>query len=833
MSVGYCSTEATTHRRQPKIEVKCLNRQLIAPLLLVLLHQCTFSSAFSQQHVTCRRRLSPLFARGRNSKAPPKMPNIPAFSSESSRAGDAPTTSTMVVLDVENIRGANAFRISHESLLTRIRLWREERLSKGRQSSLEPMIWVSDHGMFPSVHHFTSSPTDGGLNYNGVTVKMPNNFGMTFAGLRTADDVIVDLVQLRCGDASVHPDDMSRNTTIVITADAKLISRCQIARRESSSLSDVIFVEPASLLQQLEVFKLNTHEEEGLFGESYQRSRSVHRAIVGDEGKRIDGKTNTMTSFKDSSIAMQQHARFQARFQNRGESNTTSPTNGLNNAEETADSSDTDGEETIEEEGKSDYTAAMAAKLKTEQIRRQMLLSDAFYLARPSKMRGRKSASTMAAIHAKYKDRNISKAQQNRLYKRRFGRQRNEEMAKAATTRKELATKLQLHIEGLAESSDEEDSDAKSARGESDYLLQTLLRWFEEEREADRADVNSPYDDLDGLPMHVSSCQDEAGNLESDGSWNPLGSVVRAPLRDSSEETKLAPLRLVVISDTHGFEGALSKFDENNQHGSHYLLPQADLLIHCGDFAASGSRKNQRTAARRLDEWLARQTHIPEKLVIKGNHDPDSPPRIIFPRSKALYVRSSSMLTVNGVTFALEPYARRMSLRSIRKQLSPAESPLPFCDVLVTHEPPKGILDLTYHGFTAGSSFLRNLVDNAKDKPRLWLCGHIHEGRGILTKTFSAKAEVEHDDSMSTIVINAANANSGKANRLVSGAVVIDVERSHVDELQTARSTIQLRQTEEDEVDAENMAGMENMTEYVVRPGVRRRKGIPRRQLLK
>ena len=86
---------------------------------------------------------------------------------------------------------------------------------------------------------------------------------------------------------------------------------------------------------------------------------------------------------------------------------------------------------------------------------------------------------------------------------------------------------------------------------------------------------------------------------------------------------------------------------------------------------------------------------------------------------------------------------------------------------------------------------------------------------------------------MSTIVINAANANSGKANRLVSGAVVIDVERSHVDELQTARSTIQLRQTEEDEIDAENMAGMENMTEYVVRPGVRRRKGIPRRQLLK
>ena len=252
-----------------------------------------------------------------------------------------------------------------------------------------------------------------------------------------------------------------------------------------------------------------------------------------------------------------------------------------------------------------------------------------------------------------------------------------------------------------------------------------------------------------------------------------------------------------------------------------------------GDFAASGSRKNQRAAGRRLDEWLARQTHIPEKIVIKGNHDPDSPPKVIFPRSKALYVRTSSTLVVNGVTFALEPYTRRMSLRSMRKQLLPAESQLQPCDVLVTHEPPKGVLDLTYHGFTAGSSFLRNLVDNARVKPRLWLCGHIHEGRGILTKKFNTNIEDGHDDTGSTIVVNAANANSGKANRLVSGAVVIDVERTHVDESQTAKNTIQLRQTEDEVISQEDLAGIDNMTQYVTRPGVRRRKGIPRRQLLK
>lgn len=543
--------------------------------LLSVVYNSIVGSAFTWQiygsHIIQRHEHSLLFAKGsRSSKTTPKMSDgISAFPLESK----APNTSTIVVLDVENIRGANAFRISHEALITRIRLWREDRLSKVPSSILEPMIWVCDHGAIPSVHHF--SPNDTGLHYNGVDVKMPNNFGVAFAGLRTADDVIVDLVQLRCGDGQ---QSISRNTTIVITADAKLISRCQIVRRESSSLSDLIFVEPSSLLQQLEVYKLNPHEECSLFGESHQSSsHSVHRAnsMVGNQ-KRIDGKTNTMTSFKDSSIALEQHARFQARFQNAG-----SPKMEVNSSQSDNEQNDKDVADSEDKmSNKSSYTSTIAAKLKTEQIRRQMLLSDAFYLARPSKMRGRRSASTMAAVHAKYKDRNISKKQQNRLYKKRFGRQRNEEMVKAATTRKELATKLQMHLKGLAECEDAVGR-CRDAQGDSEYLLHTLLGWFEEER---CKTSNFPHrDKLEGLPMHVSGENNAAEvNLESDGSYNPLGSIVRASLRDSPAESPLSPLRLVVISDTHGFEGALAKFDLSQKHNNHYLLPKADLLIHCG-----------------------------------------------------------------------------------------------------------------------------------------------------------------------------------------------------------------------------------------------------------
>jgi hypothetical protein len=552
-------------------------------------HYFTATAFAPCRHITCRSSFL-------SSQKIPKIPNIPAFS-DPSTSDDTPhqSTSTIVVLDVENIRGANSFRISHEALLTRIRLWREDRLSKlNGNSSLEPMIWVNDHGIAPSVHHFSSSPKAGNVfNYDGIQVEMPHNFGVAFAGARTADDVIVEMVMLRCGTSGISfgdekaaaPSSPSRNTTIVITGDVGLISRCQQARRQSSSLSDVIFVEPTSLLQQLEVYKLNRHEEDGLFGESYlsPMPRSSYR-IDGSDRIRVEGKTNTMTSFKDSTIAMEQHAKFQARFSNRPKPVEvfSQPVDDEMSVGDDEDD-DTDTEETFYESDPN--AAAIAAKLKTEQIRRQLLLSDAYYLAKPSKLRGRRSANNVAAIHAKYNNRNISKKQQQRMYKKRgLVKHRNDRMAREATSRKDLAQRLQMHIEGLADGAN--DGRCRSAKGSG--LIGTLLGWLEECKlslEEDGEEDLPFYDGLEGLPMHSSSERDDSGSLEADGSWNSLGSIVKIPLRDSVAQQQLAPLRIVVISDTHGFEGALAKFDENHpKHSTDYLLPQADLLLHCGKY---------------------------------------------------------------------------------------------------------------------------------------------------------------------------------------------------------------------------------------------------------
>lgn len=862
-------------------------------------HTSTSKSCIHNNDDGERQRNTSTQLRARNKSSAkrkvPKMPTLPVTSSNRETVDDgfystSKTISTpMVVMDVENIRGATSFRISHEALLSRIRLWREDRLPMASSSDdddncnlLEPLVWVCDHGLSPSIHHYSLFPNKN----DGIA--LPHNFGAIFSGGRTADDVIVDLVHLRCGGSpsfynndrrednneeysdSLDADDcvnlqvvtdsgdMTRNTTIVITGDARLISRCQQARRQGSSLSDVIFVEPASLLQQLDRYRTNAQEEETLFGEAFSQASTQRVSVpppttTDRSGKSKDGKTATMTSFKTSSIAAQQHARFQARFQNQAvsqEEDTEQPQ--VKSDQEVADN---DANEKEEEDNRA---AAIAAQLKTEQIRRQMLLSDAYYLARPSKNRGRRSQSSMAAIHAKYKDRNISKKQQKKLYAKRFSKKRKEDMAEAAMRRKELAAKLQRNLERASKVTfDEGDGEktiidqSRSVQGGAE-LLETLLGWFEERRiMLGNKNIGSilqktKQDDPTSL-LGLNS-----GQVGSDGKLDPLGSVVAVPLRDEQGQSgsSVAPLRMVVISDTHGFEGALSKFaseEDGNPHSNDFLLPHADVLMHCGDFAASGSRKTQRAAARRLDEFLARQTHIPEKIVVQGNHDPDSTAKVLFPSSKAIYVRSSSTITVNGVNIALEPFSRRMAYRNSRRQsasASSAASSFPKCDILVSHEPPKHVLDLTYHGFSAGSFYLKDLVERAEHKPRLWLCGHIHESRGIAKKQFKSN---EEDESDSTIVINASNANSGRANRIVSGAVVVEVERhsSTIDGNQSAESTLQSRKMidfddylvsppTDGDLNAAGMDGME-VNDYMSRPGVRRRKGIPlsKRQKLK
>lgn len=99
------------------------------------------------------------------------------------------------------------------------------------------------------------------------------------------------------------------------------------------------------------------------------------------------------------------------------------------------------------------------------------------------------------------------------------------------------------------------------------------------------------------------------------------------------------------------------------------------------------------------------------------------------------------------------------------------QATLPACNIFATHEPPFGLCDQTYRQERVGSLPLRHAVEQSTVPPALWLCGHIHEGRGAVWHDFSTSST----DATTTTVVNAANANSGKARRVTTGPVVIEL----------------------------------------------------------
>ena len=221
-------------------------------------------------------------------------------------------------------------------------------------------------------------------------------------------------------------------------------------------------------------------------------------------------------------------------------------------------------------------------------------------------------------------------------------------------------------------------------------------------------------------------------------------------------------LRIVVISDTHGFENTLTNNDDDQQDPS--LLPAGDVLIHLGDFAVDGSKKKEHL--KDFDNWLAQQPH-PIKWVVRGNHDPRTWSPI---QSGATYITKPTTLTIGNFVFAFCPY---LTGNKVSNKLMPRRA-----DVLCTHVPPRDLLDRCYSGKHAGSATLRKGVERMASKsrspPMLWLCGHIHEARGALRYDFSGGTSVSSP--AETLIVNAAQANSGMARRLDHGPLVLQLE---------------------------------------------------------
>lgn len=178
-----------------------------------------------------------------------------------------------------------------------------------------------------------------------------------------------------------------------------------------------------------------------------------------------------------------------------------------------------------------------------------------------------------------------------------------------------------------------------------------------------------------------------------------------------------------VLSDTH------------SQHG-HFTLRGGDLLIHAGDCTGNGSD----SAIQQFINWMELQPYT-HKVLIPGNHDWGFEKNFAYWKDECdrrnIHLLNDSGTTIEGISIWGSPITpwfhswafNRHRGSDIEKHWSiiPEET-----EILVTHGPPQGILDMTFGGDFAGCDDL--LAKILKTNVKLHVFGHIHEGRGTLYK---------------------------------------------------------------------------------------------------
>lgn len=185
--------------------------------------------------------------------------------------------------------------------------------------------------------------------------------------------------------------------------------------------------------------------------------------------------------------------------------------------------------------------------------------------------------------------------------------------------------------------------------------------------------------------------------------------------------------------------------DTHNQH-SKIKVPYADILIHSGDATSRGYRGEIEAFA----QWFRSQPHM-IKIFVAGNHDwdfetdPNQAQRSFYGDSPAdgsdgLYYLNNSSCTVNvdGTELVVygspwTPYFHGWAFNAHPQDIQAIWQKIPNrVDFVVTHGPPKGILDLTADGLNVGCPFLD--YELQLRKPKMHFFGHIHEAFGTLER---------------------------------------------------------------------------------------------------
>lgn len=181
-------------------------------------------------------------------------------------------------------------------------------------------------------------------------------------------------------------------------------------------------------------------------------------------------------------------------------------------------------------------------------------------------------------------------------------------------------------------------------------------------------------------------------------------------------------------------------------------MPSADWVIHSGDCCDSHDLVNNQVEWKNFSDWFIKLP-IKVKILVLGNHDKyaavnQARVKRWAKENDVIYLMDQS-ITIDNYTVFGSPFTPRYGTdwafnadrNSIRKhwKLIPDNT-----DILITHGPPKGILDLSENKShqleQCGDKALWNRIQDLKNL-KLHCFGHIHDeatfqNQGVLVKDY-------------------------------------------------------------------------------------------------
>ena len=220
------------------------------------------------------------------------------------------------------------------------------------------------------------------------------------------------------------------------------------------------------------------------------------------------------------------------------------------------------------------------------------------------------------------------------------------------------------------------------------------------------------------------------------------------------------------ISDTHTYHDLLK-------------IPDGiDMVIHSGDCSNPRDPYNNEPEVRDFIDWY-KELPIKYKIYVAGNHDTSIEKRLVvkqdFEDNDIIYLENESIV-IEGIKIFGSPHTPQFGNWAFMKERTKLERFWRLAidedvDIIVTHGPPKGILDKSYdqrnNMEACGDKSLLNRI--LEVQPTYSLFGHIHNTKDIVN------AGIQKLSVCNTFFSNGSVVTDGRFGKLSSNGNVFNI----------------------------------------------------------